>query len=166
MWWHGGAGLKERSERGTLSAVATHDVFGVLILILINSVRDSDGFILVDLRAGGDSQDFQDFPYLAQSLFCIVDLDIDIAPAHSRASACHLAKTGLFECLMEGILDLISPGKGEISRLENDLVKRGHVPWSISAERFSPPNRERGTLISKWALMSGSERRLVRLGCY
>ena len=29
MWWHGGAGLTERSERGSLSAVATHDVFGV-----------------------------------------------------------------------------------------------------------------------------------------
>ena len=28
MWWHGGAGLIERSERGSLSAVATHDVFG------------------------------------------------------------------------------------------------------------------------------------------
>ena len=28
MWWHGGAGLTERSERGSLSAVATHDVFG------------------------------------------------------------------------------------------------------------------------------------------
>ena len=27
MWWHGGAGLTERSERGSLSAVATHDVF-------------------------------------------------------------------------------------------------------------------------------------------
>jgi hypothetical protein len=30
MWWHGGEGLTERSERGSLSAVATHDVFGVL----------------------------------------------------------------------------------------------------------------------------------------
>ena len=29
MWWHGGAGLTERSERGSLSAVATHDVFGL-----------------------------------------------------------------------------------------------------------------------------------------
>ncbi len=29
MWWHGGARLTERSERGSLSAVATHDVFGV-----------------------------------------------------------------------------------------------------------------------------------------
>jgi len=27
MWWHGGAGLLERSERGTLYAVATHDLF-------------------------------------------------------------------------------------------------------------------------------------------
>ena len=27
MWWHGGAGLTERSERGSLSAVATHVVF-------------------------------------------------------------------------------------------------------------------------------------------
>ncbi len=26
MWWHGGEGLTERSERGSLSAVATHDV--------------------------------------------------------------------------------------------------------------------------------------------
>ncbi len=26
MWWHGGAGLIERSERGTLYAVATHDL--------------------------------------------------------------------------------------------------------------------------------------------
>ena len=26
MWWHGGAGLTERSERESLSAVATHDV--------------------------------------------------------------------------------------------------------------------------------------------
>ena len=31
MWWHGGAGLIERSERGSLSAVATHDVFGFLV---------------------------------------------------------------------------------------------------------------------------------------
>ena len=29
MWWHGGAGLIERSERGTLSAVATHDLFAL-----------------------------------------------------------------------------------------------------------------------------------------
>jgi hypothetical protein len=29
MWWHGGARLIERSEQGSLSAVATHDVFGV-----------------------------------------------------------------------------------------------------------------------------------------
>jgi hypothetical protein len=28
MWWHGGAGLIEQSERGSLSADATHDVFG------------------------------------------------------------------------------------------------------------------------------------------
>ena len=32
MWWHGGAGLIERSERGTLYAVATHDLFSPLIL--------------------------------------------------------------------------------------------------------------------------------------
>jgi hypothetical protein len=30
MWWHGGAGLTERSERWSLSAVATHDVFAVV----------------------------------------------------------------------------------------------------------------------------------------
>jgi len=30
MWWHGGAGLTERSERGSLSAVATHDLFCLL----------------------------------------------------------------------------------------------------------------------------------------
>ena len=30
MWWHGGVGITERSERGSLSAVATHDVFAVL----------------------------------------------------------------------------------------------------------------------------------------
>lgn len=40
---------------------------------------------------------------------------------------------------------------------DRDLV---HVFFT---ERFSPPNRERGTLDSKWAVMSGSERRLVRL---
>ena len=28
MWWHGSAGLIERSELESLSAVATHDVFG------------------------------------------------------------------------------------------------------------------------------------------
>ena len=31
MWWHGCAGLTERSERGSLSAVATHDVFVLFI---------------------------------------------------------------------------------------------------------------------------------------
>ena len=31
MWWHGGAGLTERSERGTLSAVATHDLLAFFI---------------------------------------------------------------------------------------------------------------------------------------
>ena len=31
MWWHGGAGLTERSERESLSAVATHDVFGFFL---------------------------------------------------------------------------------------------------------------------------------------
>jgi hypothetical protein len=31
MWWHGGAGLTERSERGSLSAVATHDMFGFAV---------------------------------------------------------------------------------------------------------------------------------------
>lgn len=30
MWWHGAAGLTERSELGRISAVATHDVFGFL----------------------------------------------------------------------------------------------------------------------------------------
>jgi len=30
MWWHGGAGLTERSERGSLSAVATHDLFEII----------------------------------------------------------------------------------------------------------------------------------------
>jgi hypothetical protein len=34
MWWHGGAGLTERSERGTLSAVATHDLFCILFSLL------------------------------------------------------------------------------------------------------------------------------------
>lgn len=29
MWWHGGAGLTERSERESLSAVATHDLFAL-----------------------------------------------------------------------------------------------------------------------------------------
>ena len=33
MWWHGGAGLIERSERENLSAVATHDVFGKCVLL-------------------------------------------------------------------------------------------------------------------------------------
>ncbi len=28
MWWQGGAGLTERSEQKSLSADATHDVFG------------------------------------------------------------------------------------------------------------------------------------------
>jgi hypothetical protein len=40
MWWHGGTRLKERSERGSLSAVATHDVFGFLSyssLVLLDS---------------------------------------------------------------------------------------------------------------------------------
>ena len=31
MWWHGGAGLIEQSERGSLSAVATHDMFGLFV---------------------------------------------------------------------------------------------------------------------------------------
>jgi hypothetical protein len=35
MWWHGGAGLTERSELAGLSAVATHDVFGVFSLLLL-----------------------------------------------------------------------------------------------------------------------------------
>jgi hypothetical protein len=35
MWWRGGAGLIERSERGSLSAFATHDVFGFLVLFVI-----------------------------------------------------------------------------------------------------------------------------------
>jgi len=30
-WWHGGAGLTERSEQGSLSAVATHVLLGFLI---------------------------------------------------------------------------------------------------------------------------------------
>ena len=42
MWWHGGARLIERSERGSLSAVATHDVFGLL------------GFIRFDARESGN----------------------------------------------------------------------------------------------------------------
>ena len=33
MWWHGGAGLTERSERGTLSAVATHALFDFFICV-------------------------------------------------------------------------------------------------------------------------------------
>ena len=28
-WWHGGAGLTERSERGALYAVATHDLLAI-----------------------------------------------------------------------------------------------------------------------------------------
>ena len=38
MWWHGGAGLTERSERGSLSAVATHDVFAWLRLFFIQRI--------------------------------------------------------------------------------------------------------------------------------
>ena len=34
MWWHGGAGLTERNERGSLSAVATHYVFALLFLCI------------------------------------------------------------------------------------------------------------------------------------
>lgn len=33
MWWRGGAGLTERSERVMLSAVATHDVFAFWCLL-------------------------------------------------------------------------------------------------------------------------------------
>ncbi len=33
MWWHGGAGLTERSERGSFFAVFTHDVFASLLLL-------------------------------------------------------------------------------------------------------------------------------------
>ena len=41
MWWHGGAGLAERSERGSLSAVATHDVFA-LAFILVSGQKLQD----------------------------------------------------------------------------------------------------------------------------
>ena len=40
MWWHGGAGLIERSERGSLSAVATHDVFCPIFMFVGESVQD------------------------------------------------------------------------------------------------------------------------------
>lgn len=51
MWWHGGTGLIEQSERGSLSAVATHDVFCVLIRSQLN--RDPD-FILLARDYIGD----------------------------------------------------------------------------------------------------------------
>jgi len=35
-WWHGGAGLTERSERGSLSAVATHVLLGFFVLVMAN----------------------------------------------------------------------------------------------------------------------------------
>ena len=38
MWWHGGAGLTDRSERRSLSAVATHDVFGILNSVCAHQV--------------------------------------------------------------------------------------------------------------------------------
>jgi hypothetical protein len=34
MWWHGGARLIERSERESLSAVATYDVFGEFVSLI------------------------------------------------------------------------------------------------------------------------------------
>jgi hypothetical protein len=40
MWWHGGAGLTERSERGSLSAVATHDVFADWIIDWAPTIAD------------------------------------------------------------------------------------------------------------------------------
>ena len=40
MWWHGGTGLIERSERRSLSAVATHDVFGPSFLSIVDSILD------------------------------------------------------------------------------------------------------------------------------
>jgi len=41
MWWHGGAGLTERSERGSLSAVATHDVFALACSMDAVMAKDS-----------------------------------------------------------------------------------------------------------------------------
>ena len=41
MWWHGGAGLIERSERWSLSAVATHDVFVLFITGVASTTPDA-----------------------------------------------------------------------------------------------------------------------------
>jgi hypothetical protein len=41
MWWHGGTGLTERSERGSLSAVATHDVFCILNAFAVRGNRSN-----------------------------------------------------------------------------------------------------------------------------
>ena len=56
-------------------------------------------------------------------------------------------------------------GNGEycIIKLEDGTTGFDRALHSLANVK-SPPNRERKTLDSKWALMSGSERRLVRLG--
>ena len=50
MWWHGGAGLIERSEQGSLPAVATHDVFCFLVRSQLNC--DSDFILLARYYIG------------------------------------------------------------------------------------------------------------------
>ena len=41
MWWHDDAGLTERSERESLSAVATHDVFVLFITGVASTTPDA-----------------------------------------------------------------------------------------------------------------------------
>jgi hypothetical protein len=51
MWWHGGAGLTERSERGTLYAVATHDFHEKAVnrKLKFTSTRFHEALILMGL---------------------------------------------------------------------------------------------------------------------
>ncbi len=50
MWGHGGAGLTERSERGSLSAVVTHDKLGIswfMQILLLEEVSGvADGIVV------------------------------------------------------------------------------------------------------------------------
>jgi hypothetical protein len=55
MWWHGGAGLIERSERGSLSAVATHDVFGDSCFCWLITAKDEELIELPRLRRQGNT---------------------------------------------------------------------------------------------------------------
>lgn len=45
MWWHGGAGPTKLSERGSLSVVATHDVFAAF-----RSLVASDDVVMEEVK--------------------------------------------------------------------------------------------------------------------